>query len=66
MVSVFLDRCRCKTVKMCQKTYVRNNYNYGESLGSSSSFGGGAILNPEILEGCCQQMLLLYALLVLQ
>ncbi|XP_051259334.1 secreted frizzled-related protein 3 isoform X2 [Dicentrarchus labrax] len=22
------DRCRCKPVKMCQKTYLRNNYNY--------------------------------------
>lgn len=25
------DRCRCKTVKMNVRTYVKNNYNYGKS-----------------------------------
>uniref|UniRef100_A0A3P8UKS9 Frizzled related protein n=1 Tax=Cynoglossus semilaevis TaxID=244447 RepID=A0A3P8UKS9_CYNSE len=27
------DRCQCKTVRMVMKTYLRNNYNYGESRG---------------------------------
>uniref|UniRef100_A0A3Q3VUI3 Secreted frizzled-related protein 3 n=1 Tax=Mola mola TaxID=94237 RepID=A0A3Q3VUI3_MOLML len=27
-VFVSVDRCRCKTERMCLKTYVRNNYNY--------------------------------------
>lgn len=25
------DRCKCKSVKLGQKTYTKNNYNYGES-----------------------------------
>lgn len=30
-VFVVLDRCKCKLVKLNQKTYTKNNYNYGES-----------------------------------
>ncbi|GLD56563.1 secreted frizzled-related protein 3 [Lates japonicus] len=26
------DRCRCKTIKMNQRTYTRNNYNYGRGV----------------------------------
>lgn len=30
-VLMSIDRCRCKTVKMTSRNYVRNNYNYGKS-----------------------------------
>lgn len=30
-VIMSIDRCRCKKVKLGLETYLKNNYNYGES-----------------------------------
>lgn len=34
---VVVERCRCKTVRMGQKTYLKNNYNYGKLMTSNKT-----------------------------